>query len=1014
MSAFGFDPEQIFARRRSRPRIVRPPGQLRRRIVVFGVIAIIIVLLIVARWLLGLRAEYLYFQSVNHTNVFWTPLIAHIILFFVGFAIIAVIFGAAVVGCSMAAANLDRRGRRIVLWAGAVIAVLAGIAGGSTLSGEWQDILLWLHSVPFGATDPVFHTDYSFFVFTLPAIDDLMGLLWGGVILGMLAAIAVAVISITVMNAPEELPLPLEPPPGRSPEDALRAAIITGGIGLAAIFILAAFGAHFGVYHLATSTHATGNGTNGTPYVGLDATQRAVIQPVLGFLQVLAAVLAIVTLVLVAIRWRRASTGTAIAFGSMLGGWLLVAGLTQGIPAAVYQGASVGPNEQTAQTPTIGDYLTTSRYAWGIQSTGSDPQVQSRSFGTPHAPTLSDLESDLGTLQNVRIQDPTQLPDTLAQIDRSRSYQTYSTITVDRYPNPTTGADTEVMLGPREIAEADVPNASFVNTSLTYTHGYGVTAVSVNAVAGEGKPQVLVGQQPMTQVTPGSPPALSFDNSTTADPAIYCGLDTTQSVISGTTQPEFNYPSGSGDNTVHGTTSEVGIPITNPIDKLAISLEDFGGFNLFLNNSLTADSRALVNRQIATRITSLAPFLTVDGDPYIVVDPQTGHLMWIADAYVKSSVFPESYQQSDGTSYMRNAVKAVIDAKTCAIKLYAVNMNEPITAAWNGIYPGLLTPLGDMSTYLRSHLRYPEDLFNDQAQAYAQVHITSPTVFYNGSDLFNIAQQSLNGTNQATTAYYVEATLPDTSSPQFVLLQTFSPGASGGGATANNMTAWLAAECDYTGTNEPKLVSVRLNNADNVLGPLQFDNNINTNQVISSEISLLDQHGSTVTLGNVIILPFNNDSFLYVRPLYVTAAANGGTAFPQLQYVIVGDQSNVQQGTSFAAAVSALLNNGAPVPGLPLPGGGTSTPTPSPSPSTSPSASPSPGASPTPTSISTGTIQQQILALDSKLIADNSAAETALMAGNFTAYGADEAKVQADLKALQTLLAQQAAATPSP
>jgi uncharacterized membrane protein (UPF0182 family) len=247
MSAFGFDPEQIFARRRSRPRIVRPPGQLRRRIIIGGVIAVIIVLLIVARWLLGLRAEYLYYQSVNHTNVFWTPLIAHIILFFVGFAIIAVIFGAAVVGCSMAAANLDRRGRRIVLWAGGVIAVIAGIAGGSTLSGEWQDILLWLHSVPFGASDPVFHLDYSFFVFTLPAIDDLMGLLWGGVILGMLAAIAIAVVSITVMNAPEELPLPLEPPAGRSPQDALRAAIITGGIGLAAIFILAAFGAHFGV-----------------------------------------------------------------------------------------------------------------------------------------------------------------------------------------------------------------------------------------------------------------------------------------------------------------------------------------------------------------------------------------------------------------------------------------------------------------------------------------------------------------------------------------------------------------------------------------------------------------------------------------------------------------------------------------------------------------------------------------------------------------------------------------------
>jgi uncharacterized membrane protein (UPF0182 family) len=1012
MSAFGFDPEQIFARRRSRPRIVRPPGQLRRRIIIFSVLAAIVVLLIAARWLLGLRAEYLYYVSLGHTNVFWTPLIAHIVLFFIGFAIVAVLFGGAVIGCAASAANLDRRGRRVVLWSGLVIGILAGIAGGSTLSGEWQDILVWLHSVPFGATDPVFHMDYSFFVFTLPAIDDFMGLLWGGVILGLLASIAMAVVAITVMNAPEELPLPLDPPPGRSPEGALRVAIITGGFALAGVFVLAALGAHFGVYHLATSSHSTGPNGTGTPYVGLDATQRAVIQPVLGFLQVLALVLAVVTVVLVILRWRGASTGTAIALGSMLGGWLLVAGLIQGIPAAVYQATSVGPNEQSAQTNTINDYLNTSRYAWAIQSTGSNPEVENRNFGTPHPPTLSDLESDLGTLQNVRIQDPTQLPDTLAQIDRTRSYQTYSTITVDRYPDPATGGDVEVMLGAREIAEGDLTNSSFVSSALDFTHGYGVTAVSVNAVGGEGKPEVLVGGEPMAQETAGAPPDLSFDGSTTADPSIYCGLDTTQSVVSGTTQPEFNYPSGSQTNTVHGNASEDGIPITNPIDKLAISLEDFGGFNLFLNDALTSNSRALVNRQISTRITSLAPFLTVDSDPYIVVDPGTGHLMWIADAYVKTSNFPESYQQNDGTSYMRNAVKAVIDAKTCQIWLYAVNMNEPITAAWNAIYPGLLTPLDDMSSYLRSHLRYPEDYFNDQAQAYASVHQANAAVFFQGADLFNIAQQSVNGTTQATTAYYVEVELPGTSTPQFVLLQTFSPGTNGSGSAANNMTAWLAAECDYTGTNEPTLVSVRLNNADNVLGPLQFDNNINTNQTISSEISLLDQHGSTVTLGNVIVLPFNNDSFLYVRPLYVTAASSNGSSFPQLQDVIVGDQNDVQEGTSFAQAVSNLLNNGLPVPGLTNSAPGTTT-SPTPTPSTSPTPTPSAGSTPTPTATPTGTLQQQIIALDNKIVADNTAAEAALMAGNFTAYGADEAKVQADLAALKTLLARQSP-TPSP
>jgi uncharacterized membrane protein (UPF0182 family) len=318
-----------------------------------------------------------------------------------------------------------------------------------------------------------------------------------------------------------------------------------------------------------------------------------------------------------------------------------------------------------------------------------------------------------------------------------------------------------------------------------------------------------------------------------------------------------------------------------------------------------------------------------------------------------------------------------------------------------------------MSSYLRSHLRYPEDYFNDQAQAYASVHQASAAVFFQGADLFNIAQESVNGTTQATTAYYVEVELPGTSTPQFVLLQTFSPGNNGSGSAANNMTAWLAAECDYTGTNEPKLVSVRLNNADNVLGPLQFDNNINTNQTISSEISLLDQHGSTVTLGNVIVLPFNNDSFLYVRPLYVTAASSNGSSFPQLQDVIVGDQNDVAGGDILCTGRCEPAQQRHPRtgPGQCRPGTTGSGPTPTPSPSTSPTPTPSAGATPTPTSTPTGTVQQQIIALDNKIVTDNSAAEAALMAGNFTAYGADEAKVQADLSALQKLLAQQ---SPSP
>ena len=995
MSAFGFDPEQLFGRRgrRPRPRVIRVGGGNRRRWIIIGIVVLVILLLVIARWILGLRADYLFYKSLDHTNVFWTPFVAQLVLFIIGFFLTAIVVGVSVPLWAMSARHLDRHGGRTVIIAGGLITLIAAIAGGIYIAAQWQTVLLWQHGQSFGATDPLFHEDFSFFVFTLPVIDDFSALLWAGAILALLMSVAGIAASLLIQNAPGEVPLPLNPPAGSTPADALRVSVRHAGGALIAIFLLAALGAHFGVYHLATSSHDNG-------LVGLDATQRNVIRPVLGGLQVVAIIFAAVALALLIRRWRIVGPGTGIAFGALLVVWLVGAGLAQGIPAGIYQATSVNPNAQQAQTPTIDDFLATSRYAWALQDAGSNANVEQRKFGSPHSPTLQDLAADPGTLRNVRIQDFRQLPDTLAQIDRSRGYQTYSTITVDRYPDGS-GGETEVMLGPREIAEADIPNPTFVNSAMNFTHGYGVTAVSVNQVGAEGKPQVLVGRQPMQQVTDGAPPSLSFNGNKEADPSIYCGLATTQSVVSGTKQSEFDYPSGSGDATSHAGTEMKGIPVGNPIDKLALSLNAFGGFDLFLNNSLTDSSRVLMHREIKNRITTLAPFLSMDQDPYVVVDPESNHLVWIADAYVKTSLFPESFQLSnDGASYMRNAVKAVVDARTCATTLYAVDLNEPLTAAWNAIYPGLLTPLDKMPASLRAHLRYPEDLLTAQSEVYAQVHVKDAAVFFNGSDRYQLSQEILDNQQQTTQAYYVEATLPGDNNPSFVLFQTFT------GGSANNMAAWLAAQCDYTKTNHPHLVAVRLNNADNVLGPLQFDNNINTDPAISQRKTLLGQNGSQVIFGNVIVLPFNNDSFLYVRPFYVSAAASNGSAFPQLRYVIAGTQNaiGIGQDSSFASALQDLFNTSEAIPGLPT------GPSPGPSPSPSPSPSGSPGPTPTPTPQQ---VSPQVLTLLNKLIADNAAAQAALQRGDYATYGKDEAAVQQDLQQLQQLLGQ-SGATPSP
>jgi uncharacterized membrane protein (UPF0182 family) len=985
MSNFGFDPADLFKKQPPRrgPRVVRSGPRLpRRRRILIVTAAVLIAVLLVGFSLVDLRVQFIFLDNLDHTNVFWTPLLAKIVLFIIGFLLCGALVALNIPGFAAAAGALDRYGGRVAVYAGIALAVVSGIVAGVWFAGQWQDVLLWQHHHDFGSTDPVFHRDYSFFLFTLPVIDDLQGIAWGAAIVGLLGAIGLAGLCVAVETAPEEVPMPLRPPVGRTPRDGMEAAVRHAGMVLVAIFVLAALGAHYGVFHLATSDHSS--------FIGLDAVERNVLRPVLGALQWIALVFALVTVVLLVLMRRSSAYRGAAVFGGMLAGWLLLAGLAQGVPTAIYRATSVNPNALTAQRASIADFLTTSRAAWALQP---DRDVTTTQFGTPPGsppapPTVADLVADPGTTKNVRIQDFRVLQEVFSQIDRSRSYQTFPSITVDRYPSPS--GETEVMLSSREVAEADIPAGSFVNRSFIYTHGYGITAVSVNRVGAEGKPDILAGHQPLELVAPDAPPDLAVK-----DPRLYCGLATTQPVVVNTTQKEFDYPSQSGDQTAQFGNLPGGIRNPGGLDRLAISLSAFKGFDLFLTSALTADSRVLLHRQVQDRISQLAPFLRLDGDPYVVADPATGHLQVVADAYVTSDRFPEAFRQGDGTSYMRNAVKAVIDARTCQTTLYAVDPSEPLTATYSDIYPGLLQPLDRMPPTLRSHLRYPEDFFKAQAQAYGSVHITDPDVLFNRSDLFRVAQEILEGNTQDTQPYYVELTLPGDKGASFVLLQAFSPAqSSGGGAGSNVMTALMAARCDYT-TGQPKLVAIRLNNADNVLGPLQFDNNINTDPVISPEISLLNTGGSHVFLGNVIVLPFNGHSFLYVRPLYVQAA---GGSFPQLRYVIVGTQSSIKQGTSLPDALQNLFGQPIPLPGL-----GT------------PSSAPSPGASPTPQPGGAGLIlPPQVLAVVQDLIQHNTNAQQAIARGDYVTYGKEQDAVQKDLDKLRQLTGPGAAVVPSP
>ncbi len=995
-----FDPfEQFGLRRRGPrgPRTVRSGPLLRRwQRIALILAAVLVGLIVLFLALIGLRVQYLFLDNLGHSNVFWTPLVTKVLCFLAGAALVGGLVAANIPVWVRAARTIDERGGTYAFGGGLALAGLAGFIGGSYLGSQWQMVQLFLHRRDFGASDPVFHQDYGFFIFNLPFYDAIQGMLWGVVIVSLLGTIVIGALCGAAHLLPEEMPVTLRPPAGANPEQGLRLAVRQGGVLLAAVFVLAALGAHFGVYHLATAQH--------DGFVGLDATQRDVVKPVLGVLQYVALIFAVLAVVVTVRTRSTAGTGAAAVVGGLLGGWLVLAGIVQIIPAAIYSAARVNPNAAQLQLPPISDYLATSRDAWALQP-GRD--VDTRKFGNPPgspptAPTVADLSADPNTLANVRLQDLSQLPEILQQIDKvRRSYQTYPKVSVDRYATAN-GGETTVMLGPREIEEGNLPSQTFTNQSFVFTHGAGATAISVNQLDNEGNPQVLASIQqgptgPVESLASGAPVGLAV-----SDPRIYCGLQTTLPVVVNTTKDSGHDPEFDGAGTdAYSSYGNLpgGLPVPGALDRLALSLDQFHGLDLFLTSSTTSDSRILLHREITDRVQKLAPWLVQDGDPYIVADPVSGHFDFILDGYVSSDQFPEAFRQQDGTSYKRNAVKAVVDARTCSTTLYAVDLTEPLTAAYNDIYPGLLAPLDQMPVALRAHLRYPEDLFNDQAQVFTAAHIdpSNPSNLFTKTDLYRIADDS--------TSNYVELTLPNDTKASFVLLQTFSPNASGTGS-ANNMVQWFAASCDYVTSNHPKLVAVPLAGG-NVLGVKQFDNNLNTDPGISQQLTLLGQSGSKTFLGQTVVLPFNENSFLYVRPFYVQAA---GGSFPQIRYVLVGHRDRVAFGSTLGEALQKLF--GQAVPGVPA----STTPTPgaTPSPTPSPGASPTPAASPTPSGQATPvTLTAQEVALLQDLIDKQAAVQRDLAAKDYDAYGRDQAAVQKDIDALRALLGPSFTVVPS-
>src|SRR5271165_497032 len=546
------------------------------------------------------------------------------------------------------------------------------------------------------------------------------------------------------------------------------------------------------------------------------------------------------------------------------------------IGPALFQRLYVKPNELQLEAPYIRRNIASTQLAYNLH------QVAVEAFPAEQSLTARTLESNQATVDNIRLWDWQPLMDTYSQMQEIRTYYKFHDVDIDRYWLD--GTYQGVMLAARELRSSLLPpNAqTWVNRHVLFTHGNGVVMSPVTRKSPEGLPLFYLRDIP--PVASGGPEV--------REPRIYYGEETDSYVIVKGSTPEFDYPKGK-DNVYAFYDGSGGIPIGG-LARKALFAWHFGDVNLLLTSYITAASRILIRRNIQERVSTIAPFLSLDHDPYLVISE--GRLFWIQDAYTTSSYFPYAQPtQRSSLNYIRNSVKVVIDSYDGSVDFYLMDTSDPVAATYARIFPGLFKPLPAMPADLQRHIRYPEDLFRLQAQMYRAYHMDSPEVFYNREDLWQFPRQPEGGENATMAPYYIIMRLPGESKAEFFLMLPMVP------SQRQNMIAWLAARCDPP--NYGKLIVYEFPKDKLVYGPFQIEARINQNTDISQQLSLWNQLGSRVIRGNMLVIPIEN-SILYISPLYLRAEQG---QLPELKRVIAAYGDQVVMKETLAAALSALF-----------------------------------------------------------------------------------------------------------
>ncbi len=710
-----------------------------------------------------------------------------------------------------------------------VISVIA-LMSGARASGEWDTLLQYLNATPFGRTDPLFNRDIGFYVFQLPFWRLLYGWTMALCIGTLVLTAAVYVLQRSVVLT------------ARGPRLAGGARTHLLGLG-ALLLVVRGVGFWLDRYDVLYSPRGF---VFGASYTDVNAS--------LPVLQVLA-VLAVLCAVACAVQARRPGWLFLIA-GLVVLGVVWIGGL--GVYPALLQRFRVTPNELVAEGPYIKHSIRMTRDAYGLD------RVQEKDFPAEENLNAAALERNNLTIKNIRLWDHRPLLTTLGQLQEIRTYYKFLDVDNDRYLIG--GEYRQVMLSPRELSYKHLPGQgqSWINEHLTYTHGYGLVVGPVNRISPEGLPEFFVKDIP--------PAASGFQKITR--PEMYYGESGNEYVFVRTKSQELDYPSG--DQNVYGQyAGRGGIVVDSLLKKLAFAAR-FGEIKVLLSDDLTSESRVMIYREIRARIRQAAPFLRFDRDPYLVVT-EDGRLVWMIDGYTISDRYPYAQPVRGMGNYIRNSVKATVDAFHGTVTYYIADAEDPVIRTWAKAFPGLLKPFAQMPKDLQAHVRYPEDLFTIQAQMYATYHMEDPQVFYNKEDLWTIPRRQQDARTAAEMEpYFTVMRLPGEAREEFVLLNAFNP------SRRDNMIAILVARSDAP--NYGNLLVYMLPKQKLVYGPRQIDARIDQDAVISQQLSLWNQQGSRVLRGSLLAIPIDQ-SLIYVQPLYLAATEQG--SLPELRRVIV-------------------------------------------------------------------------------------------------------------------------------